>query len=253
MSKDDRREKIVDIIRNMKSVTSEELSQMFNVTEETIRKDLTYLSKEGHIIRTFGGATIVEEADKPIGQRTIHNYVQKQKIAYEALKMISDNDIIVMDSGSTTVVMARHIPANSGVVILTNSIEAMNVLGQTEGITVLCTGGKLRPKSMSLQGINAEKDIDLYNYKKAFITCVAIDINKGIMDANEAEARLKMRMINGASEVYLLADSSKFSNMAHITTCSLDKITAIITDDGIDPQVVEQFERAGTKVIVAGE
>lgn len=251
MSKEARREKILDLINSTKMVTSEELSRLFNVTEETIRKDLTYLSEQGHIIRTFGGATIKDDSDQPLVQRSIHNYIEKEKIAREAVKLIRDKDLIVMDAGSTIAVLARYIRPHSDVVAVTNSLEIINVLSKVEGVTVISTGGKLRTKSMSFQGINAERSIGLYNLQKAFMSCEAVDLQKGVMDANEAEAQVKMRMIEEASEVYLLADHSKFQNIAHITTCKIQKITAIITDNGIDPEIVKAFQDAGVKMIIA--
>lgn len=251
MSKEARREKILDLINSTKMVTSEELSKLFNVTEETIRKDLTYLSEQGHIIRTFGGATIKDDSDQPLVQRSIQYYVEKEQIARQAVKLILDKDLIVMDAGSTITVLARHIRPQSNVVALTNSLEIMNVLSKVEGVTVISTGGKLRTKSMSFQGINAERSIGLCNLQKAFVSCEAVDLQKGVMDANEAEAQVKMRMIEEAREVYLLADHSKFQSIAHITTCKIEEITAIITDSGIDPEIVRAFQDAGVKMIIA--
>ncbi|HIY02160.1 MAG TPA: DeoR/GlpR family DNA-binding transcription regulator [Candidatus Blautia faecipullorum] len=251
MSKDTRRKQILEILEKSKDVTSVALSEHFHVTEETIRKDLNYLSGAGLVIRTFGGAMLKESGEKSLEQRSVCNYAQKQKIAREAAKLIYSQDLIVMDAGSTTSVLANHIADNSEVIVITNSLEIMNILSKREGITLISTGGTLGKKSMSFRGRTAEKTIHSYNLQKAFISCAALDLNKGIMDTSEAETNVKKSMIEEAKEIYLLADSSKFNGIAHVTVCGLDKITAVITDDAIEEDVLQKFRRAGVRVIVA--
>lgn len=252
MSKNTRRESMLEYIRNAKQVTCEELSNHFNVTEETIRKDLTSLSESGLIIRTFGGATVREIGGEiSMDQRKIQNFSQKQKIAREANKLIKNGDLIVMDAGSSIVVLAQTLTNVQDVVVITNSLETTNVLARNEGVTVFCTGGRLRAKSMSFQGSHAENAIKSYNVNKAFITCAALDARRGIMDTNEGEVRIKNCMIKEAEEVYVLADSTKIGNIAYVTTCDIGRITAVITDDGITEAELEEFNRAGANIIVA--
>lgn len=251
MSKDTRRKQILEILGESKDVTSVGLSEYFHVTEETIRKDLNYLSAAGLVIRTFGGATLKESGEQSLEQRSVCNYAQKQKIVLEAAKLISPRDLIVMDAGSTTNALSRQIQPDSEVVVITNSLEIMNILSEKDGITVISTGGTLGKKSMSFRGNIAEKAIHAYNLQKAFISCAALDLQRGIMDTSEAEARVKQCMMKEAKEIYLLADSSKFNGIAHVTVSSLEEITAVITDDEIDPAILKEFEEAGIKVIVA--
>lgn len=245
MTKDARRKQILDIITTTKAVTSSELSAYFHVTEETIRKDLTYLSGEGLIIRTFGGATAKETNESSLEQRNVYNYPQKSAIAAEASNLIQKSDLIVMDAGSTTSALAKCIPENSEVIVITNSLDISVILLQKAGVTLISTGGKLNTKSMSYRGDMVKNAIKLYNIQKAFISCSAIDIKRGIMDTNEEEAAIKQCMIAAAGEVYLLADSSKFNKIAHITTSGFEKITAIYTDCGIDPQTADLFRAKG--------
>lgn len=252
MSKETRRDKIFELIKNAKNVSCDELSSCFGVTEETIRKDLQYLSDKGMIIRTFGGAAIKEYGnERPLDQRIIQNYSEKQRIAVEASKLILPGDLIVMDAGSTIMLLAQNMKRDSNIVVVTNSLETTNILAKTEGITVICTGGMLRTKSMSFQGSHAENAIRSYNVQKAFISCAAVDLRRGIMDTNEGEVRIKICMIEEADKVYLLADSSKINGIAHVTTCDLSKITAIITDSGVEDETVREYEESGVKIIIA--
>lgn len=252
MSKESRRDKIFDLIKNSKKISCEELSKYFGVTEETIRKDLQNLSDKGLVIRTFGGAAVKEYGgERPLDQRMIQNYVEKQKIADEASKLIRSGDLIAMDAGSTNMLLAQTARHDSNIFVITNSLEITSLLSKVADITVICTGGKLHKKSMSFQGSHAESAIRSYNVQKAFISCAAVDIKRGIMDTNENEARVKLCMIEEADEVYLLADSSKINGVAHVTTCDLSRIAAIITDDGVEDKTIQEYQRVGVRMIVA--
>jgi len=248
--RDERRELILKYIHDNRVASSEELSQHFNVTNETIRQDLNYLNEKGHIIRTFGGAMLKDDYDPSLEQRTIINFEEKQKIAKKALEFIDRKDLIVMDAGSSVIEFARRIEEDSEVVIVTNSLEILNRLSKVKGITVIGAGGKLRTRSMSFQGTNAENTIASYNLQKAFISAEAIGLNEGIMDTNEAEASVKRCMIDVAREVTLLVDHSKFAKMAHITVCKLDKVHRIITDDKTDKEIIKKLKEKGIEVIV---
>lgn len=248
MTKEERRKQILDIIMTAKAVTSSQLSTYFHVTEETIRKDLSFLSDEGLILRTFGGATAKDPGESSLAQRTVHNYPQKQAIAGAAVELIHKSDLVIMDAGSTTSALAKCIPEHSEVIVVTNSLDISVILSQKEGVTLLCTGGKLSTKSMSFRGESVKNMIRMYNIQKAFISCSAVDINHGIMDTNEEEAAIKQCMMEAAKEVYLLADSSKFNRIAHITTSGLDSITAIYTDSGLDSATAQMFLDRGIRL-----
>lgn len=245
-----RREQILDYIKTKKNATTEELSKKFNVTGETIRKDLNFLSERGHIIRTFGGAVIKEDYDPSLAQRTISNIEEKKAIARAASAFIEKRDSIVMDAGSTTIELAKYIPENSEVVVLTNSLVIANILSKVQGITVILSGGILRTKSMSFQGQLAENSIENYNIQKCFISTKGVGLKEGIMDTNEAEAEVKRRMIEAAKEVILLADYSKFTKIAHVTVCPIEKVHKIITDRKTDPEIIKEYRNRGIDVIV---
>lgn len=247
-----RREHILTYIKNIKNVTSEELSKKFNVTEETIRKDLNFLSEKGLVIRTFGGAMIKDDYDPSLAQRTVSNLEEKKAIAKTASFLIKDRECIVLDAGSTTIELARYIRESSEVFVLTNSLEVINILSKVQGVNVISTGGTLRNKSMSFQGKLTEHSIGSYNIQKAFISAKGLGIEEGVMDTNELEASVKRKMIETAKEVILLADYSKFSKIAHVTVCPIEKITRIITDNKADPEILKKYRSMGIEVIVAG-
>ncbi len=247
-----RRTEIVSLVRERKQISCVELSRMFGVTEETIRKDLQELSDKGELLRTFGGAMVREYgSERPLDQRLIQNMEEKQRIARKAVAMLKPGDLVMMDAGSTVTLMAKAIPDDFRVTVLTNSLEISNILAEKSNVTLICTGGKFHKKSMSFQGMLAEATINALTVEKAFISCSAFDIKLGVMDVNEEAARSKRGMIKNARETYLLMDSSKIGGIAYVTTCPAASITKIVTDDGADPAVVKQIEDLGTEMILA--
>ena len=225
-----RRSEIVKIVREKKQMSCVELSKTFGVTEETIRKDLQELSEKGELLRTFGGAMVRE---------------------YGTVSTLKSGDLVAMDAGSTVTMMAKAIPDHLKITVLTNSLEICNILSEKENVTVICTGGKLHKKSMSLQGMLTESTINSLNAEKAFISCAAFDIKLGVMDSNEEAARTKQSMIRNAREVYLLMDSSKIGCIAYITTCPASSITKVVTDNGAAAEAVKKMEDLGIEMILA--
>ena len=233
-----------------RSVTNEEFQQEFGVTKETIRKDLNALSEKGHIVRTFGGAMIRDEYDPSFEQRMTSNLVEKRHIAKEAAKLIGANDIIALDSSSTTFELAKLLSSDKELVVLTNSLKNLNVLARQDTITAISTGGILRKRSLSFQGEAAKNAIDTYNISKAFISAKAIDFDNGVMDSNEEEAAVKRIILEKAHDVTLLIDHAKFAHIAHVTVCPVSRIDRIITSSLADARSIEDFRRAGIDVIV---
>lgn len=247
-----RRSEIVKIVRSKRHMSCAELSKTFGVTEETIRKDLQELSEKGEILRTFGGAAVWEYGmERSLDQRSIQHQEEKQKIALKAVSMLKAGDLISMDAGSTVTMMAKAIPDDLSITVLTNSMEICNILSEKQAVTVICTGGKLHKKSMSYQGMLTESAIQSFNAGKAFISCAAFDLKLGVMDSNEEAARTKQNMIRNARDVYILMDSSKIGCIAYITTCPVSSITGIVTDDGIQEQTVQELEEIGVETVIA--
>ena len=232
-----------------RSVSNEELQQEFNVTKETIRKDLNALTEKG-IVRTFGGAILRDEYDPSFEQRMTSNLEEKCQIAKEAVKLIGANDIIALDSSSTTFELAKLLSSDRELVVLTNSLKILNVLARQNTITAISTGGILRKRSLSFQGEAAKTAIDTYNIRKAFISAKAIDLDSGIMDSNEEEAAVKRIMLEKAHDVTLLIDHAKFAHMAHVTVCPINRIDRIITSELSDARLIEDLRKAGIDVIV---
>jgi len=251
MLPEQRREAILEYIKIHKNVAGGELARHFRVTEETIRKDLIALNDRGFIMRTFGGAFLRDDYDPPLAQRTIANLKEKEAIARKAAEYIGYGDCVVLDAGSTVIELAKKLRENLELVALTNSLEIINVLSGREGISVISSGGTLMAKSMSFCGSLAEYSLTSYNIQKAFISAIGVSLEEGVMESNERQALFKRKVVELAKEVTVLVDHTKFGKMAHETVCRLDRVRRIVTDGGIDPNVLSLYREAGAEVVIA--
>lgn len=239
----ERRNKILAMLQRDSRVVVSDLSTSFNVTEETIRRDLEKLEKEGYAKKTYGGAIINESlnVDLPYTVRKKANVSNKQYIAEIISSMIEDGDHIMMDASSTAVYVAKHLKNKKNITIITNSIEILLELSEVAGWKVLSTGGTLREGSLSLVGYQAEKMITNYHVDKAIISCKGIDMEKGITDSNEMDAQIKKLMLESANIKILAADNSKFNKISFTKIGDLSDIDIMITDSGLDDKWKQVF------------
>lgn len=248
----ERQRKIVDLVNERLSVRVTELSQIFSVTEETIRRDLEKLEREQLLMRTHGGAVCISEEQNeiPYLEREITNAEEKKAIAAEAVKYIEPGDQIVLDASSTAWYLAKELP-DMPIIVLTNSIKAEIELSKKEQIKVISTGGILLSPSLSHVGPLAERSLSLYHVNKAFLSCKGVHLERGLSDSNESQALVKKKMMEIADETFLMVDSSKFGVRAFTQISSLSEVDTIITDSHIDEMTKRQIEEKARRVILA--
>ncbi|MEK5379754.1 DeoR/GlpR family DNA-binding transcription regulator [Niallia sp. FSL W8-0635] len=239
----ERRRKIVELINERLSIRVTELSEIFSVTEETIRRDLEKLEQEKLLMRSHGGAVSIEKepADTPFIVREVTNAEQKKAIAREAVKSIEAGEQIILDGSTTAWYMAAQLP-DMPLTVITNSIKVALELSKKEQIKVISTGGMLLSKSLSYVGPLAERSLDRYYVNKLFLSCKGVDVASGLSDANEWQALLKKQMMNISSEVTLLVDSSKFGVKTFAHIANLDQIHHVITDENIPAEYENWFQ-----------
>ncbi len=249
----ERRNLILDKIQENGKVIVNELSKEFDVSEETIRRDLEKLSDEGHVIKSYGGAVINDKSsiDLPFNVRKKSNPQGKQKIAQLVKREISDDDHIILDASTTAVFIAKDIKEKKHLTVITNSIEILLELSDVQGWDIISTGGNLDAKSMALVGKKVNDHLRCYNADKVFFSCKGIAYDKGVTDSNCEIGNIKQEMIASANKVYLVIDSSKFGQVAFSQICSITKINVIITDKKPTQQWLDTFEQLGIECIYA--
>ncbi|HTG68899.1 MAG TPA: DeoR/GlpR family DNA-binding transcription regulator [Candidatus Udaeobacter sp.] len=239
----ERYDKIVQLVNERGSIRVTELSELCQVTEETIRRDLDRLEQAGRLRRSHGGAVSVkdQQPEIPYFEREITQADEKRRIAEEAVKMIQPKDRILLDASSTAWYMAASMP-DIPLTVLTNSIKVAMELSSKEKIEVISTGGILASRSLSYVGPLAERSLDAYHVDKAFFSCKGVHLERGISESNELQARIKHKMVGMADQVILLADSSKFGVQAFTHVADLSDVDSIITDGRISPELLSQLK-----------
>lgn len=239
----ERYDKIVQLVNERGSIRVTELSELCQVTEETIRRDLDRLEQAGRLRRSHGGAVSVkdQQPEIPYFEREITHADEKRRIAEEAIKMIQPKDRILLDASSTAWYMAASMP-DIPLTVLTNSIKVAMELSSKEKIEVISTGGILASRSLSYVGPLAERSLDAYHVDKAFFSCKGVHLERGISESNELQARIKHKMVGMADQVILLADFSKFGVQAFTHVADMSDVDTIITDGRLSPELLLQLK-----------
>lgn len=243
----ERRNLILEKLQDEKRVVVSELSELFGVSEETIRRDLDKLDKEGLASKSYGGAVLVENnnTDMPFSVRKKKNMQGKRIMAEIINGLISDGDHIIVDPSTTAVSIVKAIRDKKRLTIVTNSIEVLVELADASGWDVISTGGTLRENYLALVGPRALEGINSFNADKVILSCKGIDMEKGITDANEMFSQVKRAMMHSAKQKILAADSTKFEQVAFSQICEVSDIDMVVTDKKPSEAWMEYFKEKG--------
>lgn len=230
-----RREKILELIKEDGHAKVIDLSRIFKVTEVTIRQDLEKLEREGFIKREHGGAFLknVESHVRSITLRNQENLSEKASIARKAVELITDGDTIILDSGSTTTEIARLISGYRNLTVITNALNIALMLGGDPGINLVVTGGEFKAPTLSLTGQKAADFFNNLHADKLFLATAGITLKSGLTYPSISDIVVKRAMIESADVVYLVADSDKIGRNAFASLGSLSLINYLITDSKI--------------------
>lgn len=242
----ERRNEILEKLQKEKKVVVSELSKVYGVSEETIRRDLEKLENDGYVIKSYGGAVLNENLniDMPFNVRKNTNVVGKQKIAEIVRDMVKDGERLMLDSSSTAVFIAKALKErHKNLTVITNSIEIIIELFDMQDWHVLSTGGLAMEGSLALVGPQTDQMLHSYHVDKAVISCKGLDMENGITDSNELHAGNKKTMLERADSRILVVDHSKFGYTAFTKIGDLGNISMIITDEKPEGRWLELFEK----------
>ncbi|QHW33672.1 DeoR/GlpR transcriptional regulator [Paenibacillus rhizovicinus] len=250
-----RRNKIKEQLLLEKSVKVAELVKTFNVSEETIRRDLHQLEIEGIVQKNYGGAILIDDIQQisasipPVQQRKFKYFEEKEAIGRKAAELVQENQIVIIDSGSTTWCVARHLKMREGLVAVTNGINIAEELLENEGSEVFLLGGKVIKKSMSLVGPVAEAELQHYNADYVFMGTTGISLRKGFTSSDIYEAEIKRAMVAAGQKVVVVADHSKFQAQALIAYSAFKDVDILVTSSLADPIILAEIRKLGVQVI----
>lgn len=257
MLKEERRAMILSLLKDSSSITSIELSRIFDTTRETIRKDLNYLNSAGLLKRTFGGAMQIPASDKASDSldpsfelRKKTNSKTKEAIAKFAATLIEPKDTIILDSSTTTLQMVKYIPEKMEITVITNSFYTLYELVKKRDISVISIGGHYRKLSTSFLGTHSIKALDSYNINKAFLSGNSVSVERGLMDPVEQEADYKRKIIEVAERSILLADHSKFERISTFSDFPLTVFDTMISDSSLDEEYIQRIKNLNIQVYI---
>ncbi len=251
----ERRQTILRLLQEQTSVHVTELARLLDVSEGTIRNDLTALEESRLVVRVRGGAVLRDDqpALAALATRASVNYDAKRRIARWAADMVEDGDAIALDASTTVLNIAPFLQDRRRLTIVTNGLEVARALAQNPTHTVILIGGVLRPEGDALTGLLGEPMLkDLY-IQTAFVSCVGFSLESGLTESDFQQAQTKAALIRAASRVVALVDSSKFGKRGLTPFAAVGQIAHIVTDDAVSPAVVEQLRRLNVGLTLCGE
>ena len=232
-------------------VVVSDLAKEFDVTEDTIRRDLEKLDKDGLARKTYGGAVKNENfnIDLPFHVRKQTNVESKRQIAAQISEMIHDGDYVMLDSSTTALNVIKNILDRKKITLITNSIEILIELCNKPDWMVVSTGGVLKEGGLSLVGYQAERMVSGFHVDIAICSCKGLDGEMGVTDSNERDSEIKKAFFKAANKKVLAVDSSKFDRSSFVKVCSIKEVDTIVTDT--DPGEIwrEKLKDAGVELI----
>lgn len=231
-----------------------ELSEAFNVSEVTIRNDLELFESKRLLIRSRGGAMKFDNSvglDFQLSDKDKIHYAEKIRIGKKAAALVNSGETIILDSGTTTMEIAKNLNPEDSINVITNAFNIANQLINSQNINIIVPGGTLRKNSHSLVGPLAEKSIRNFYVDKVFLGVDGFDTTQGAFTPNIEEASLNQIMIEISKEVILVADSSKFKRRSLAFICPVTKIDIVVTDEHISREDQNRLADLGVKVIIA--
>ena len=251
MNSNQRRNKIAEVIKRNGNVLVDDLVKEYNVSVETIRRDLRILDVKGILQRTYGGATRREQTtyEMPYLERIYYNYEKKEAIAKAAIKLMENGDSLFLDGNTTGMVVSRQIPLDLELMIVTNSVMIASHITKKGGRSkVFLVGGEMGPDGMTT-GHKFYQELKQYRFDKAMFSCMGIT-PQGIYYSKIEPLRTAHSMAELSNSLILLADSSKLNRTGFLFGMEAKRIEVLVTDDGVPLVTLDKLRELIPKVIV---
>jgi DeoR/GlpR family transcriptional regulator of sugar metabolism len=251
LSQDDRMQRVLRMLETRDSVQVSELAEVFAVSEVTVRSDLSELSRQGLVARVRGGVRPLERGQSELGfdLRLRLEADRKQAIAVAAAAMVGDGEAVALDSSTTGYYLALELRKKRELVVVTNGLLIAAALADAPGVNVLVTGGMLRLQAMSLVGELGAGVFRTTRINTGFFGARGLSLERGLMDLNPDEVRIKQEMAAACERVVGIFDSTKWHRSALLSFVSADRVDAIVTDAGAPGDEIEAWRGRGTDVV----
>ncbi|MDA0149177.1 transcriptional repressor AgaR [Vibrio sp. LaRot3] len=248
----ERRMEIVNVVNQNGKARVEDLAAQFDVSSVTIRSDLSFLEKNGYVVRSHGAAipNTGVIAELSVQEKRRQNSGVKSLIGQAAAKLIENGDTVILDSGTTTREIASSLKSLEDVVVMTNGLDVAMELASAPGVEVLMSGGVLRKNALSFSGPQAENSLKNYRFDKVFLGVDGFDLRAGITTHNEQEASLNRLMCEISEQVIAVVDSTKFGKRSCHMIREFGNIDILITDSQIPEDYLQGLREMKVEVII---
>ena len=251
MRSKERRDRLLDALQQLGRIDVEALADQFAVSASTIRRDLQVLSNAKAVTRTYGGAVLAYAApEESLSRRQMINGPEKKAIAKAAAHLLEDEDVVILDAGSTITALGQHLRGRKHQVI-TNNLALMPILKHQMEIELIVLGGRVRETSMSTIGPLAMEGMRRMTADKVFLGADGVVAGRGLCEASLEQVALKSLMIEQAREVIVLADATKLGRAVQTAWASLPRRWTLITDSRATTEQCKALEEAGATIIRA--
>lgn len=228
------------------------LAERLQVSEETVRRDVRALAEQGLVQKQHGWVALPEPAtEPPLHSRMLENAEAKRRIAHLAARQIEDGEPIMLDTGSTTIYVARELATRRNLVSVTNSTEAARVLAAAPGAQVYLAGGNLRADDGAVFGPEANAFVGRYIARSAILSIGGIDPDHGLLNYDVREAEFAQAVIDRVNRVIVVADHTKFGRRGFARVCGIERVDLLVTDLPPPAEVGRKLAEAGVRVLVA--
>jgi len=247
-----RQSDLLRAVRARGSAALAELAREFNVSHETIRRDVRRLAAEGQVLKRHGNVAIpyvVGEA--PFERRLRENAEAKRAIAGRAAQMVEDGDSIILDTGTTTSIFALELLKRANLTVITNSSDIARTLATVNGNRVYMAGGELNGDNGAAFGPSAIEFVSQFRAKHAMVTIAGLSAELGPMDSHLAEAEFARMVLSRGENKVILTDHSKFERSALIKVCEFEDFNRLVTDSAPPPALAQRLSEAGVSLDIA--
>ncbi|MFJ5714709.1 DeoR/GlpR family DNA-binding transcription regulator [Neobacillus sp. NPDC093127] len=255
LSFEERKTTIMESLEKEEKVQVRLLATILQVSDETIRRDLDRLEKEGFLKKVYGGAVKTKNHnwELPFDEKTMINKKEKQAICKAAASLVEDGDIIMIGNGTTPLDMIPYLADKNEVTLITHSVPVM--LGAMDAFKgrIVFIGGEIERNQKYMSGPLSERMLELLQANKAFICAGGISTVNGITDYDISGSSISRKMMERAEEVIILADHTKFGKTTFANMCSLTDTTKIITDDSCPNEWKKIIAENGIELLIANE
>lgn len=249
--REDRLSQMEAYIREHRSVSLDTLCSVFDVSKNTVRRDINEIVARSDIRKIYGGVSIqYNKIPPPFSERSGVNLAAKERIGRRAADFVDDGDIIYVDSGTTTCHLVDYLQGHKNITILTHSLDVINRAVPNAELNILSLSGTLNRKTFSFTGQSTIDMLSECNITKAFMSATGIAAQTGATQSTSIEFAIKKCVVARSERVFLMVENSKFGAVSLLTYARLDQIHTILTEKMPSQEFIEAFGGVGGRIVL---